>query len=228
MLSNDSHRGHGSKSLLDCACSFTHPVSGIVIGYGYSQKAILFYEIEMKYYERGRKNALNITDEERELIIKLREDGYKYREIIDKTGKCRSSVSNTLRNEGLTKGGENKSEKGIKAEEFVKEYFENNGLWVEQQEYDAPFDMLVNGYEVDVKSRTSKNGNSYFFSLDPNGGSSKFRPPKDYYACVAMDTGEIWIIPSEKVKVKCIGITRGGKYDDYLFAVHQLRVKDER
>ena len=51
MLSNDSHRGHGNKSLLDCACSFTHPVSGIVIGYGYSPKAILFNQVEGMGYK---------------------------------------------------------------------------------------------------------------------------------------------------------------------------------
>jgi len=177
----------------------------------------------MKYYKRGRgNNTLNITDEEKELIIKLRKDGYKYREIINKSGRCRSSVSNVLNEFGFTKTEAETEGKAIKAEEFVKEYFENNGFRVEQQECDAPFDMLVNGYEVDVKSRASKNDNAYFFSIDPNFGISKLRPPKDYYACVATDTGNIWIIPSEKVRVKCLAITPGGKYDKYLFAIYKF------
>ena len=176
----------------------------------------------MIYHKRGRGKFPDITNEKKELIIKLREDGNKYKEIINKTGLCRSSVGNVLNEFGFTKTQAKTNVKAIKAEKLVKEYFEKHGLLVEQQEYNAPFDLLVNGYEIDVKSRASKNGNSYHFSVDPNNGLSKLRPPKDYYACIATDTGDIWIIPSEKVKVKCISITPGGKYDGYLFAIHKL------
>ena len=184
------------------------------------------------FYDSSRSNALNITDEEKELIIGMRKDGCTYLEIANKTGRCRASVSNVLNAvDFIKKTGINPKEIAILAEVFVKEYFEDHGLRVEQQPYESPFDLLVNGHEVDVKSRSSMQGdtNTYLFSIDPNGGTSKLRPPKGFYAFVATDTGDIWIIPAKKVEVKCLGITPDGKkYGDYLFAVHQLYNKGAR
>ena len=124
---------------------------------------------------------------------------------------------------GLQQKG-TETHRGIYVQKSISQWLESQGFSVVEQTMRAPYDLLVNGIRIDVKSaRYSDYGLSRGFFF----GINKQNPTCDLYILCGMnETAEtiLWhyFIPSDKAMVQTITITPNGKYLEYLEAIDQI------
>ena len=179
----------------------------------------------MNTYRGKPKGILNVCQREEDNIVLLRKKGKTYKQIHQDTGRSRNTIQRVLKRNGLVKFRKDYYSVAKEGEALVKKYLEEHGFDVQTQARGETFDLLVNEYEIDVKTVSSKyDGARHTFNVYPNGGVNiKYRPPKDYYIFIALDSQYIWIIPVDKIKVMSLSISDNGKWDEYLFNYGGLR-----
>lgn len=119
--------------------------------------------------------------------------------------------------------------RGLEAEDVEIEFLKSKGFQVKRQTTRAPFDLLVNGWRIDVKSgKPSVYGNSktkvyvgWIFRL------AKVPATCDFYLLVCQDkSGSIerrYLIPAGAARITMLTITPCGKYEGFRDAFDQLR-----
>lgn len=119
--------------------------------------------------------------------------------------------------------------RGNRIEDVVADFLKGAGFEVERQTTKAPFDLLVDGVRVDVKSGSATGAcGAHTF------GSMKVPATCDMYiACLVDGRNHVlsmYFIPAECARVRTLSITVKGKckYDRFKGAVDELRKMSER
>jgi len=95
--------------------------------------------------------------------------------------------------------------RGQKWERHEAAFLRSMGLPVEEQTTRAPFDLMVNGHRVDVKSSTWKSYDcctGYFFN------NFKFGEDCDFFdlVCVSEGVDHRFVIPADEIRLKSVTI----------------------
>lgn len=115
--------------------------------------------------------------------------------------------------------------RGQKWERHEADYFRSLGFTVEAQSARAPYDLLVNGHRVDVKSSMlTRHGWYQFGGIDRGAGCDFFD-----LLCIEGGVKARLIVPASMANVVKISMTPTtleglGKYAAFVGAVHLLRV----
>lgn len=110
--------------------------------------------------------------------------------------------------------------RGQEVEESEQSRLESLGFTVLRQTCKAPFDLLVNGHRVDVKSAhaglygDARDQNTYWiFAL------AKVKPTCDFYLLVCLNSDDSvarrYVVPSSSAKIRTLTITPCGKYEGF-------------
>lgn len=126
------------------------------------------------------------------------------------------------------KGSE--TELGQRVEREVAAWLEGEGFDVRRQTTRAPFDLLVNGHRVDVKSAHYTEYRKQGAEFNIFGwvfGLSKVPATCDVYLLVCLSDSDEhmrrYIIPAAAAQVQTITITERGKYEPFRDALDHLR-----
>lgn len=112
-------------------------------------------------------------------------------------------------------------------EDLVELMLEGKGFSVVRQTTRAPFDLLVNGHQVDVKAaHPSLYGKNKSLHQGWIFRTAKSDPSCDFYVCLCFDNNEkiikTYVIPSSDALVTTITIAKKGRFEKYKNRFDQL------
>lgn len=158
--------------------------------------------------------------------VELYERGFSCNEIAQVLGERKNTVVKNLRYRGVMR-----EQPGAVTESLVARFLISEGHKVIKMPGDAPFDLLVNGERVDVKS-ACKAGGKYTFSLQTHPNKSSVgrwgRTDKDfvrvldwfYFVFLDEPSCPIYALPSSAVEAKySIGVSRPPHHKKYKFGL---------
>lgn len=92
---------------------------------------------------------------------------------------------------------------GLSEERQVINYLRSIGYEIEEQiRGDAPYDALIQGYRVDIKSANLATNNRYYFEISHRNSNKDYKTEVDWFTLLFKDTGEIYNLNIKDINVK--------------------------